>query len=64
MVKNGYYENDGSSLAWDLDVIFLGAPNLWLVEAKKWFFFYLDLKGIMEKCVGCFLVYLFYGFKN
>ena len=39
MVKNGYYENDGSSLAWDLDVIFLGVPNLWLVEAKKCFFF-------------------------
>ena len=38
MVKNGYYENDGSSLASDIDVIFLGVPNLWLVEAKKSFF--------------------------
>ena len=35
MVKNGYYGNEGLSLAWDLRVIFLGVRNLWPNEIKK-----------------------------
>ena len=57
MVKRGYYGNEGLSLVWALGVIFLGIPNLWLVELKKKKNF--GLKGVMEKCVSCFLVYPF-----
>ena len=51
MGKKGYYGNDGFSLAWDLGVI----RESW----KKNFFFNLGLKGVIEKCSGCFLAYLF-----
>ena len=56
MVKNGYCRNDGFIFARDLGAIFLGI--------SKWVFGgFLEnifgLKGVMEKCVGCFLVYLF-----
>ena len=56
MVKNGYCGNDGFISAWDLGVIFLGIPK-WLFGGFLENFF--GLKGVMEKCVGCFLVYLF-----
>ena len=60
MTKNGYYGNDGFIFAWDLGVIFLGIWN-WVVGGflKIFFFFNLGLKGVIEKCVSCFLVYLF-----
>ena len=47
------------SFAWDLGVIFLGVPNCAICGLLKTIFFYFGLKGVMEKCVGCFLVYLF-----
>ena len=59
MAKKGYYGNDGLNLAWDLGVIFLGAPNWWFGGLKKIFFLDFRLKGAMEKCVGCFPVYPF-----
>ena len=62
MVKNGYCRNDGFISAWDLGVIFLGIPK-WVFGGFLEIFF--GLKGVdwkmwkMEKCVDCFLVYLF-----
>ena len=50
MVKNGYYRNNDFIFAWDLGVTFLVVPN-WVIR----------LKGVMEKCVGCFHLYLFWG---
>ena len=62
MVKNGYYKNEGLNLAWDLGVNFLGIRN-WVIDGffKKIFLFNFGLKGVTEKCVACFLVYLFLG---
>ena len=59
IVKNGYCGNDGFIFAWDLGVIFSGIPNLVIGQFLKFFFFNFGLKGVVEKCVGCFLVYLF-----
>ena len=44
--------------AWDLGIKFLGIPN-WMIEGffKKKIIF--GLKAVIEKCVGCFLAYLF-----
>ena len=56
--KKGYYGNKSLSLAWDLDVIFLGIPNLWLDGVKKIILGF-GSKGVMEKCVSCFIVYPF-----
>ena len=47
MVKKGYYGNKGLRLAWDLGVIFLGIPNLWLDGVKKYFFGF-GPRGFME----------------
>ena len=47
----GYDGNDGFIFAWDLGVIFLRVPN-WLIGRFSKNF--LGLKGVMEKCVGCF----------
>ena len=61
MIKNGYCENDDFIFAWDLGVNFLVVPNWeigWFSE-KCFFFFNFGVKGVIEKCVGCFLVYLF-----
>ena len=52
-----YYGNDGFIFAWDLGVIFLGIPNWVLTGFFNFLFFSFGLKGVMEKCVGCFLVY-------
>ena len=38
MVKNGYYENEGLGLAWDLGIIFLGIPDLWFGGLKNIYF--------------------------
>ena len=61
MGKNGYCGNDGFIFAWDLVVIFLGILNFKILRFRIFFFFKLGLKGVIEKCVGCFLVYLFLG---
>ena len=45
--------------AWDLGVIFLGVPILWSADSWKKFFLNFGLKGVTEKCMGCFLVYLY-----
>ena len=55
----GYYGNEVFIFAWDLDVSFLGIPN-WVIRGFLIFFFHFGFKGVMEKCVGCFLVYLFF----
>ena len=34
----------------------------WKIGGLNFFFFNFGLKGVIEKCVGCFLVYLFWGF--
>ena len=60
MVKKWYYRNDGLSLAWDFKRSFSDVPNLWFVGLKK-IILNLGLKGVMEKYVGCFLVYSFLG---
>ena len=63
MVKKGYYENEGLGLAWDLGIIFLGIPDLWFGGLKNIYFKKnreFEHKGIIEKCVSCFLVYPFY----
>ena len=56
----GYYGNGCLNFAGDLGVNFLGVPN-WELDgfSKKNFFFNFGLKGALEKCVGCFLVYPF-----
>ena len=56
MVKNGYYGNDGFIFCLRFRRHFLGIPN-WVIDElfKKKF----GLKGVIEKCVDCFLVYLF-----
>ena len=61
IVKNGYCGNEGINFAWDLGAIFLGIPD-WVIGwfLKKNF----GLEGVMEKCVGCFLVYLFFFFAG
>ena len=42
--------------------VFFMRTKFMIREAKKClFFFNLDLRGVMEKCVDCFLVYPFYG---
>ena len=67
MVKNVYCGNDGFIFAWDLGSSFLGVPNWVIGEFSKKNFLNFGLKEVMEKCVGCFLVYLFFGgvlFKN
>ena len=52
----------GFIFAWDLGVIFLGVPNWEIGEfSKKKFFLNFGLKGVIEKCVGRFLLYLFWG---
>ena len=56
-----YYGNDGFIFAWDLGIIFLDLPIGWLTRFFKKRFLNFGLKGIIEKCVGCFLVYLFLG---
>ena len=58
MTKNGYYRNDSFTFAWDLGVVFLGIRN-WIIAGFFVFFFNLGLKGVIEKCVGYFLEYLF-----
>ena len=55
----GYYGSDGFIFAWDLDVSFLGIAIGWLTSFKRLFFLNFGLKGVIETCVGCFLVYLF-----
>ena len=49
--------------AWNLGVIFLGILNFKILRfrRKKIFFFKFKFQGFIEKCVGCFLVYLFLG---
>ena len=60
-MEMGYYGNDGFIVGWDIDVIFLGVPN-WVIDGFfKKIFFNFGLKGVMEKCVFFFLVYLFFG---
>ena len=61
MVKNGYCGNEAFIFAWDLGVIFL-AYQIGRLVALNFFFLNFGLKGVIEKCVGCFLVYLFWGF--
>ena len=62
IVKNGFCGNDGFIFAWDLGVIFLGIPIFKIFRFLELFFFFnLGLKDVIEKCVGCFLVYLFLG---
>ena len=48
----------GFIFAWDLGVIFLGIPK-WV--AGGFLEKIVGLKGVIEKCVGCFLVYFFRG---
>ena len=55
-----YYGNKGFIFAWDLGVIFLCALNFKILRFPECFF-NLGLKGVIEKCVGCFLLYLFLG---
>ena len=55
----GYYENGGLNFTGDLGVTFLGILNFKILRFS--FFFSLGLKGVIEKCVGYFLVYLFLG---
>ena len=59
MVKKWYYRNDGLSLAWDLGIIFLDISNCVVREFWKKNFFNLGFKGVIVKCVDCFLAYLF-----
>ena len=54
-----YSGNGGLNFAWDLGAIFSGIPNLVMSGISKKYFFNFGLKGAVEKCVGCFLVYLF-----
>ena len=49
----------GLNLAWDLGVIFGAYQIGWLADFLKKVFFNFGLKAVIEKCVGCFLVYLF-----
>ena len=49
----GYYGNRGLNFAWDLGIL------NFRIFIFRIFFFNLGLKGVMEKCVRCFLVYLF-----
>ena len=58
-----YYGNDDFIFGWDLSVIFFRHTDLVIdgVFFKKLFFNF-DLKGVIEICVGCFLVHLFLGF--
>ena len=58
----GDYKNGGLNFSWDLSVIFLGVPD-WEIGgfSKKNFFLNFSLKDVIEKCAGCFLVYLFWG---
>ena len=63
--KKGYYGNESFIFAWNLGVIFLGTPN-WVITKlflqNYWFLQnFFDFEGFIEKCVGCFVVYLFYG---
>ena len=55
-----YYGNGGLNFAGDLGVTFLGILDFKILRFS-FFFFSLDLKGVIEKCVGYFLVYLFLG---
>ena len=57
----GYYGNDGFIFAWDLGVIFLGIPSFKILRLQKKLFLKFGFYGVIEKCVGCFLVYLFLG---
>ena len=59
MVKKGYYGNNGLSLAWDLGVIFQAYQIVRSASFSEKKFFNVGLKGVMEKCVSCSLVYLF-----
>ena len=61
IVKNGYCGNDGFIFAWVLGVIFLCVLNFKILRFPKNYFFNLGIKCVIEKCVGCFLVYLFLG---
>ena len=56
MVKNEDYGNEGLSLAWDIG-IFIDVRYV----SFDIFYFKLRLKGVMEKCVCCSLVYLLFG---
>ena len=58
MVKNGYCKNKILFFAWDLGIVFLGIPIFWDLRFQNKNFLIL---GIIEKCIGCFLVYLFLG---
>ena len=58
----GYYGNGGLNFAWDLGVIFLGVPAWVIGGFSKNVFLNFGLPGVIEKYVGCFLVYLFWGF--
>ena len=49
--------------AGDLEVSFLGTPNFKILRFQK-ILFNLGLKGVIEKCVGCFLEYLFFSIKK
>ena len=59
MDKNGYCRNRVLSFAWDLGVIFLAMPIFQDLRFPKSFFKKIQILGIIEKCMGCFLVYLF-----
>ena len=59
MVKKGYYGNKGLILAWGLKAHFCYAyQDLWHVGLKK-ILLNLGLKGVIEKRLGCLLVYPF-----
>ena len=62
IVENEYCDNDRFIFAWDLGVIFLCVLNFKILRFQKILFFNLVLKSVIEKVVGCFLVYLFLGF--
>ena len=52
--------NGGFIFALDLGAIFLGILNFKILRFRI-FFLNLGPTGILEKCVGCFAVYLFLG---
>ena len=56
----GYYKNGVLIFASDLGVAFFMRTQLGIDRfLEKNFFLTFDLKGVIEKYVGCFIVYLF-----
>ena len=53
----GYYRNG----CLNFDVTFFRHSKLDDWRVLKYFFLIFGLKGVIEICVGCFLVYLFFG---